>query len=272
MTSILDSGVLRAMRQRLRRRRLIPLLAGLTAVVSITSASAGGLSLTSQDLTTSGPVSGVYFGATDVGNSSCSVPTTSPFTCTTSNAAKYVTTNGRPELVLVDLVGSQSAGTVMSSISGPFTGATQLTSVDYPSSSDKQVLYLWTATGNGTTNTITVAFSNKNGTANVEVVQLNGGNSLVSSSLSTAGGTTGTGVSTFSVAITPHNAADSEIAFLGTDKSNSFTPTPSGWTQLPSSAPTNWNAYSSPIIASPTTFTISSSKQDWGYIAMEVSP
>lgn len=230
-------------------------------------AFAAGLTVNSHDLTTSGAEAAVYFGATDVGNSSCTVPTSGTATCTT--AGSFSTTTGRSELILVDLVGSVSTGTTLSSISGPFSSPTAVTSTDYPASSDKNVLFALKATGNGS-GTTSVTFSANKGTANIEVVELRAGNTLVTSS--TGAGTTPKNVSTFTVAITPSNSANSEIAFLGTDGGNQFTPTPSGWTQLPSSTPTNWNSFSSPIIASSQTFTINNSKQDWGFVAMEINP
>ena len=265
-----------AVRRSANRRRLSRTLAAgvvLTLGIGMADAFAAGTVVTSQHLTTSGAAAATYFGAADVGNSSCSVPNSAPFTCTTSGTASTV--NLRPELILVDLVSSQANGTTLaaSAVSGPFSNVAAVASVQYPNASDKNVLYAFTAQGTGSSGTITMTFSQKNGTANVEVIQLGNGNSVVTSSVSTGQGTTAASASTFPVTIAPSNPLDSEIVFLGTDQANKFSPTPATWTQLPgATAPTNWNSFSRPVATTSQTFTMTNTHKDWGSMALEISP
>lgn len=149
------------------------------------------------------------------------------------------TTTGRPELILVHVKGSSSTSTTVASISGPFTGAVQVASTEYPTATGANYLFAWTATGNGTGPTaVSVTFDSGTATANpiaIDVVQLAAGNTVLSCSSCTNGGTTAAGNQNATASLTVQGATDTEVAFLGAAKNNAFA-VPAGFGTLAAGA------------------------------------
>jgi hypothetical protein len=209
------------------------------------------------------------FGATDLGNNGSSPCTTlSSHAC---NGPIVTTTSGRTELILVFLSGSNETGSTMSSISGPFTGASQVTSTAVGNSSEQSYAYAWTAAGNGMTGTTVVTFDH--GTTSmsgvvVDVVELGVGNSVVNS-----GTNANSSSKSINAQLTVQNGSDGEVAFMAYDD-NELNATPNGFVSLGNifnnSGGFGYGTYSSSTVTSSASGALSS-KAPWGTIALEVS-
>ena len=209
------------------------------------------------------------FSETDLKDGSCGSLTSG--SCSTSS---FSTTNGDTDLVLVNVVTSGSSSTAaISSISGPFGSASLIATEQYPSAGNENYLFAYQATGNGTSAATSVAFTNVSntglGTAYIQVVQLGAGDTVVTSS-SNGGTPTGNG-STFAMTITPSSSSDSEIAMVGTSSSDTFS-TPAGWTDISGTHVADWDSFSDATIQASTTVSMSSTRDNWGYIAIEINP
>ena len=209
------------------------------------------------------------FAASELKNGDCA--SLSSGACSISG--NFTTTSGRTDLILVNLMGSNSSSSTVSSVTGPFTSASQIASEPYHTTilgGRSSYLYAWEAVGDGSSGSVAVTFGSNYSISGVsiEVVQLGAGNSEVKSSTGSGNGFL---FGTATVSIAASSSTDSEIAFLGTDGGFSFN-TPSAWTQLPASQPTNWNAFSNLMIQSPQLFGMTFLLQNYGYIALEISP
>ncbi len=145
---------------------------------------------------------------------------------TSTTTGSIPTTNGATELILVHRHARSSDS--ITSITGPFTGLTQINStLNYESG-----WYVWAywATGNGSTGTVTVNFSAGNYETVVNVVQLSGNNTTTPIAQSH----TNSGSSSPTIgSLTSPNAANGEIEFVGVDGgSGTVLSTPSGITKL----------------------------------------
>jgi hypothetical protein len=217
------------------------------------------------------------FSETDLKETSCSSLTIGK--C--APIGNFTTTNGANELILMNIVTSGSTSTAsVSSLTVPFTSASQIpnASEQYPasgsSSSNENYLFAWQATGNGSNGTISATFANVSstssfGTVFIEVIQLGAGDTVVGSNAD--GGTTSGNGTTFAMTITPSSASDSEIAMVGTSSGDTFA-TPAGWTDISGSHVADWDSFSDTTIQSSATVTMSSSHDNWGYIALEINP
>ena len=182
------------------------------------------------------------------------------------------TTSASSELILVYVKGSGSTTTTVSSISGPFTATAQLASVEYPTSTGKNYLFAWKATGNGGSTPVLATFSVIGLTASVwiDVVQLGPGESPLACSGCTDNGTTSNANQSALVQATVQHSSDSEIAFLGTATAATFS-APSGFTTLAGDS-ANFETYANQLVQSSAAFGLGASSLGWGTIGVEVQP
>lgn len=182
------------------------------------------------------------------------------------------TTSASSELILVYVKGSGSTTTTVSSISGPFTATAQLASVEYPTSTGKNYLFAWKATGNGGSTPVLATFSLIGLTASVwiDVVQLGPGESPLACSGCTDNGTTSNANQSALVQATVQHSSDSEIAFLGTATAATFS-APSGFTTLAGDS-ANFETYANQLVQSSAAFGLGASSLGWGTIGVEVQP
>jgi hypothetical protein len=214
-------------------------LSGGTATCTITPASAGTYIVSDSyggDGNYSGPTgsntdtvtaSATVFGATDLGNTA-----QNPDTSVSNHAIAgptVTTTSGRAELIFVHVRGANNgSATTVASITGPFTGATQVAGFSYATNDYE---FVWKATGNGTGPTqVAVTFNSGTTSAGgvaVDVVQLNAGNAVVACNSCTNSGSGTATTATLSI----QNAADTEVAFFGIDADKTFS-IPTGFSTL----------------------------------------
>ncbi len=199
--------------------------------------------------------------ATDIGNSMATCDTSS---CTGPSVA---TTSGRGELIFIYVTGT-TASTV-SSVTGPFPSATQYAVEPFPTSGSFSYVYAYRATGNGTGPTaVTVNFSalSAGPTAWVDVVQLDAGESALSSCDSCrARGTSTSALATVSV----QGPTDKKISFLGST-TGTFT-TASGFSVIAGGGSAHFGTYARAPIQQDSTFPVSPSAP-WGSISLEITP
>ena len=199
--------------------------------------------------------------ATDLGNSVAACGTSS---CTGPSVA---TTSGRGELIFIYVTGT-TASTV-SSVTGPFPSATQYAVEPFPTSGSFSYVYAYRATGNGTGPTaVTVNFSalSAGAAAWVDVVQLDAGESALSSCDSfTARGSGTSALATVSIQGPTHK----KISFLGST-TGTFT-TASGFSVIAGGGSAHFGTYARAPIQQDSTFPVSPSAP-WGSISLEISP
>lgn len=137
----------------------------------------------------------------------------------TATGASVTTVSNRAELIFVHVLNSnQTSATTVSSITGPFTGATQVAGFSYAS---KDYEFVWKAMGNGAgPSAVTVTFDSgtTSGTVAIEVVELAAGNVVLPCSSCT---NSGSGTAT-SATLSIQNASDTEIAFFGIAAGKTF--------------------------------------------------
>jgi len=190
-----------------------------------------------------------------------------------SSVASVTTNSGKTELILVYREGSSND--TISGITGPFSGAPAevATKQDYL---NKHTLWVWRATGNGTTGTVTVNFGSgsKNTVTVIDVVQLSGNDT--SSPLVLPAATATANNSTATATLTSPAAGDAEVVIVGATANLSVS-TPSGFSQLDFRSGSTGSGFGvksvfSPIAQASTSFTLGSPAQanQWGTIAVEV--
>jgi hypothetical protein len=218
------------------------------------------------------------FGATDLGNNDAS-PCTS-LTSRVCTGASVTTTSGRSELILVHVKGSNSTSTTVSSITGPFTSASQVATIECATATGANYLFAWKATGNGAGPTaVAVTFNTGTTSANpiaIDVIQLGAGNNILACSSCTSRGTTALGNQNASAVLAVQGANDTEIAFVGAAKNNAFT-LPAGFGALASGVVGSGSGFST-VTASTTcgqaqstaAFGLGASSLAWGAIGIEI--
>jgi hypothetical protein len=200
------------------------------------------------------------------GTTSCVLGT---LLCTGS--ASVTAASGGNELVFVyfasTLLGASVTG--LSTGSGsPFSAATVLDSQAFASGTDG--LYVFTATGNGTSNPVGVKFSSGLTllpTVWVDVVQLGTGQSALSCSGCSATGTNGTAT----VPLTVAHSYDSEIAFVGVGATlgPSISSVASGFYTVAGGAGSAYGTFGA-TAQSTASFPVSGVLLSWGSIAVEL--
>jgi large repetitive protein len=208
------------------------------------------------------------FGYTDLGNGTASCVLLS-LLCT---GPTVTTTSGGNELIFVYLKGTLLSSSPVSGVSGPFTSASQVASVEFPASTSGNYLYVFKATGNGATGAVTVSFSTLSvqPTAWVDVVQLGSGESALGCSGCTDSGTTTSGNENATVTVTVQHAADSEIAFLGSTN-GTFT-APSGFAAIAGGGANEYGTYDDLVVQSSASFSMGAASLTWGSIGVEIQP
>ena len=229
---------------------------GTTSICSSVALSSGqatcqtsGLSVATHSITA------VYGGDTNLAGSTSSILSqvvnavpgvdigsngSSPCTSLSSRACTGPTvtsTNNRTELILVYADSFTSgSGRSISSISGPFTSASQVANPIQFDTGDNSFLFAWKATGNGSNGAVKVTFDNSaslssGGRVYIDVVELAPGATVNASATNlTNSGSNASPTTTSSV----QNASDGELVEVATDSSRSFSTIPSGFTQLAS--------------------------------------
>jgi hypothetical protein len=192
-----------------------------------------------------------------------------------STVPSVTTTNGATEMITIYRETSDSGETV-STITGPLTGATLVSSKALDASTKRNV-YVWRATGNGGTGNVVVTYSNsagKNVDAVVDVTELSGNdttNPVVQSPTAS-----GTGTSATASLATP-GAGDAELILFATN-ANTTLSVPAGFTsvdahagQLTGQNPPGW---STQLVFAVTAQTSASStlgaSNTWGSAALEI--
>jgi hypothetical protein len=170
------------------------------------------------------------FGATDLYNNFGGPNLSINGSSQTVTASSVTTTSSRAELIFVHVTNSnQTSGTTVSSISGPFTGATQVAGFSYAS---KDFEFVWKATGDGSgPSAVTVNFDSgtTSGKVAIDVVELAAGNVVLPCSSCTNSGNSSSASATLSI----QSASDTEVAFFGIQAGKTFS-TPTNFDQLAS--------------------------------------
>ncbi len=147
-------------------------------------------------------------------------PCTSGSSCTT---ASFAATPGATLLVVVQRAGSTTASDGISGIIGPVLAPVAAAAVEYPTPTQRDYLFAWTATAVGLPGSLTVQFapgSNANPTI-VEVLQLSGVNPLVPiAQAPTNTGTSGNASATLASA----DPANGEVLLVAFRKDKPLTP------------------------------------------------
>jgi Fibronectin type III domain len=211
------------------------------------------------------------FAATSLGNATGTcVPVV--LTCT---GPTVTTTDGRSELILIDVQDSGSTSTTVSGITGPFTATSQLASVEYPTATSENYLYAWTGTGDGDDMPVAATFGGLNLSASpsvwIDVVELGSGEAPLACSGCTDGGTTTSGNQNATVQLTVQHSADNEIAFLGSADDGTFA-APSGFSVLAGGGSASYGTYAKLVVASSALFSMGASGLNWGSIGLEIQP
>jgi Fibronectin type III domain len=206
-------------------------------------------------------------GATSAGNSS--------FTClglgTACNGPSITSANGSKLVIFANVQATAALGGLSATIGGPVTSVTALDSVtDTSVLTDDLFAWSATATGSGTV-TITLSGLAVSTTTWLEVVQLGAGESALTCSATCTATGTGTTV-TVQITSVAHST-DSELAFLGSANSATFT-APAAFTTLAGGGTNSYGSYSQLVAQSTVspTFTASSTTASWGSIAVEIDP
>ena len=209
-------------------------------------------------------------GATSAGNSS--------FTCTalvigtTCNGPSISSANGAKLVIFANVQATAALTGLTATVGGPLSSVTSLDSASNTSGVATDDLFAWsaTATGSGTV-TITLSGLAVLTTTWLEVVQLGSGESALTCSATCTASGTGTTV-TVKITSVAHST-DSELAFLGSANSATFT-APSAFTTLAGGGTNPYGSYSQLVVQSTVSpaFTASSSSASWASIAVEIDP
>jgi hypothetical protein len=207
-------------------------------------------------------------GAVDLGNGNATCILLS-LLCT---GPSVTTTSGRSELIFIYLSSTGLTGTSVTGISGPFTGASQLASVQ--AGAGGHFLYAWKATGSGAgPAAVTVSFSGLAllPTAWVDVVQLGTGEAPLACSSCTSSGTTTSGNQNAAVSMTVQQAANSEVAFLASASNGTFTPS-AGFSVFGGGGASAFGTWGKLVVQASANFSMGATGQTWGSIGVEVQP
>ncbi len=207
-------------------------------------------------------------GAVDLGNGNATCLLLS-LLCT---GPAVTTTSGRSELILIYLSGTGLTGSSVTGVSGPFTGASQLASVQ--SGAGGNFLYAWKATGSGAGPTaVTVSFGGLAllPTAWVDVVQLGTGEAPLACSGCTNRGTTTAGNQNAAVSLTVQQAANSELAFLASASGGTFTP-PGGFSVFGGGGASAFGTWGKLVVQATANFSMGATGQTWASIGIEIQP
>jgi hypothetical protein len=212
------------------------------------------------------------FAATSLGTSSGDCLTPGTLGCT---GPSVTTANGISELILI-YAEATGAGTTVSSVTGPFTGAAQVASTAFPATGSTNYLFAWKATGNGAGPTaVTVTFSALTVAVTslwIDVVQLGTGENPLACSGCTDSGTTAAGSENATVQLTVQHSVDSEIAFLGSTTSGATFTAPAGFTTLAGGGSSLFGSYAAQVVQSPASFSMGATGLNWGSLGLEVQP
>jgi hypothetical protein len=186
-------------------------------------------------------------------------------TCSTGSVT---TTSGKTELILVYWLSGQGSDSV-ASVSGPFTGATQVTS-SIDTLANKYDMAVWKATGNGASGAVSVTVNKSINVAVIDVIQLSGNNTSSPIVQSPAGNGSGT---TATASLSSPAAGDAELVMFGAGANATFT-TPGGFTSIHTANAASpafgyRSAFNSTAQASASS-TVSASVP-WGSIALEIA-
>jgi hypothetical protein len=180
------------------------------------------------------------------------------------------TTSGKTEIIAIYWL-SGSSGDTVSSVTGPFTGATLISARN--NFSGKYTLEIWRASGNGSSGSVAVAFQKANTTfAGFQVIELSGNNtsSPIAQSKTNSAGTGTSATANFTSAPAAGNA---ELILFGADANVTFT-NPSGFNSLDSGSgatpPRGFRTVFNSTAQQNTTSTVSASA-GWGSIAIEIA-
>lgn len=209
-------------------------------------------------------------GATSAGSSSFSC---SAVVLGTMCDGPSISSASGSKLVIFANVQATAALTGLSaSVGGPVSSVTSLDTASNASGLDTDDLFAWsaTATGSGTV-TITLSGLLVLTTTWLEVVQLGSGESALACSATCTASGTGTDV-TVRITSVAHGT-DSELAFLGSANSATFT-APAAFTTLAGGGADAYGSYSQLVVQSTVSpaFTASSSSASWASIAVEIDP
>jgi hypothetical protein len=198
-------------------------------------------------------------------------PCTSGSSCTTASISPPA---GTTLLILVQRGGSTTKEDSVTSITGPFSSTTAVSSLEYPIGASRNYLFAWKATANGSSGTVTVNFSygsNANPTV-VDVLELSGNNtSSPIAQQATASAPLGTATDILESA----NATNAEIV-VASYMANATLTAPAGFTALDtfqtgSNGGECYGLYFSPSAQTSTSVGSSSEGLGWGTIAIEIN-
>jgi hypothetical protein len=247
------------------------------ANLSITAAGSGYTLTASSNATlttaTSSPfnvTAAMVVGATLLTGNSGS-PCTSGPSCTTASISAPA---GTTLLILAQRGGSTTTTDSVTSITGPFSATSSVNSVEYPLASNRDYLFAWTATANGSSGSVTVNFasgSNANPTV-IDVIKLSGNNTSTPVAQQTTGSSqTGTATAT----LASPNGANGEVVLVSY-LANATLTTPAGFTALDtiqtgSNGGENYGLYFNSSAQASTSISSSSLGNGWGTIAIEIN-
>jgi len=191
---------------------------------------------------------------------------------TTCNGPSITSANGSKLVIFANVQAAVALTGLSTSIGGPVSSVTSLDSVSNASGTNTDDLFAWsaTATGSGTV-TITLSGLAVLTTTSLEVAQLGSGESALTCSATCTASGTGTTVTVHITSVA--HSTDSELAFLGSANSATFT-APSAFTTLAGGGSNSYGSYSQLVVQSAVSpaFTASSSSASWASIAVEVDP
>jgi titin len=250
-------------------------LSGGTTYFYFVKATVGNNWLSAHNTEFSGSTTSAVFAPDNLGSTtSCSSGlSASNHVC---GGPSITTTSGRTELILVNLTGSNSTSTTISSVSGPFSGTPTLISGASKaySSTGRSYVFAYQATGSGSVSaqqvSVTFDAGTNQGTGFIEVVELGANNSVVKAA--TGAGATSGGGKTFTVSnINPNSTTDSEVIWLGTTANTAFSaPTGKNWQSIVS-ATNHFGSFSnSTVQAEDQTWSQGNANNDWAYITLEI--
>jgi Fibronectin type III domain len=211
-------------------------------------------------------------GATSAGSSSFSCSAIEGELGTACDGPSISSATGSKLVIFANVQATAALGSLSASVGGPVSSVTSLDSASSTSGLDTDDLFAWsaTATGSGTV-TITLTGVAVTTTTWLEVVQLGAGESALTCSATCTATGTGTAV-TVQITSVAHST-DSELAFLGSANSATFT-APGAFTTLAGGGSNSYGSYSQ-LVVQPTVspaFAASSSSASWASIAVEIDP
>jgi hypothetical protein len=194
-----------------------------------------------------------------------------------TSTGSYASTTGATELVLIYRVSNSSSSDSVTSVTGPFSGVTEIGSVDNFVADS----YLWAyvATGNGAAASVTAHFNSAftNTSTFVYVVQLSGSNTTgpVAQSLTSSGASSPTNSSWSN-----SNATNGELLFAGAEDTSTQaitigTPSSGSWSATTASGTSGTIGYGVGMFESTAAQSSVSSNlslsQPWGAITIELN-